>query len=233
MDASPDPAATPAPAGVIFDLDGTLVDTVETRIRAWLTVFDEEAIPTSRRAVALLIGSDGRRLARQVAADAGITIDDARAEAIDARSGEIYSGLNTSPRPLPGARALAEALDEADIPWAIGTSSRREQVGASVGALHLPHEPVIVDGTHVAHAKPHPELLLRAVDALAVTPGEAWYVGDSTFDMEAAVAAGMHAIGVTTGAVGADALREAGAAEVVDTLEALLPRVRGSRPEDR
>lgn len=213
------------PAGVVFDLDGTLVDTVETRIRAWIAVFAEEGIPSSREAVAALIGSDGRRLAREVAREAGITLDDARAEAIDARAGSLYSTLNTDPRPLPGARELAVALDQAGIPWAIGTSSRRAQVGVSVAALQLERTPLIVDGSHVRHAKPDPELLLRAIDQLGVPAGRSWYVGDSTFDMAAAVAAGMHAIGVTTGAAGETDLREAGAAEVVASLAPLVARI--------
>jgi len=225
-----DSSSPSRPAAVLFDLDGTLVDTVETRIEAWLAVFEEEGIPTTRGAVAALIGSDGRWLARRVAGDAGMEIDDKRAEAIDARSGEIYSGLNRHPRPLPGARAAAEALERAGIPWAIGTSSRREQVGTSVAALRLPSDPVIVDGSHVEHAKPDPELLLRAADELGVAPQGVWYVGDSTFDMTAAVAAGMHAIGVTTGAVGDAELREAGAAEVLPSLELLVSRLSGEEP---
>jgi HAD superfamily hydrolase (TIGR01509 family) len=217
------------PAAVIFDLDGTLVDTVARRIEAWLAVFAEEGIPATRSRVSALIGSDGRRLARIVAAEAGITLDDARAEAIDARSGTIYESLNVDPRPLPGARAAAAALDQAGIPWAIGTSSRREQVAASVDALRLVRQPVIVDGTHVRQAKPDPELLLLAAEELGVPAETAWYVGDSTFDMEAAVAAGMHAVGVTTGAVDAATLRAAGAAEVLPSLVSFPDRLRRER----
>ncbi len=207
-----------APRAVIFDLDGTLVDTVALRIEAWLAVFAEEGIPAARPRVSALIGSDGRRLARVVAAEAGMSLDDARAEAIDARAGTLYEGLNVDPRPLPGARDATAVLDRAGIPWAIGTSSRREQVAASVAALHLTRPPVIVDGTTVRQAKPDPELLLLAADELGVPATAAWYVGDSTFDMEAAVAAGMHAIGVTTGAVDAATLRVAGASEVLASL---------------
>src|SRR5205809_1610117 len=154
------------PRAVIFDLDGTLVDTVETRIAAWLAVFVEEGIPASREAVAPLIGSDGKVLARRIAADAGMELDDARAESIDRRCGEIYDRLNTNPRPLPGAREALEWLDDQGLPWAIATSSRREQVAVSVAALSLPNEPTIIDGTHVEHAKPAPDLLLYAAREL-------------------------------------------------------------------
>ncbi len=218
-------AAGGRPAAVIFDLDGTLVDTVGRRIEAWLAVFAEERIPVTRDRVARLIGSDGRWLAKLVGSEAGVAINDLRAEAIDIRCGELYGALNVDPLPLPGARAATEALDRAAIAWAIATSSRREQVAASVSALHLDREPVVVDGTDVAHAKPAPDLLLRAAEQLGVAPAQAWYVGDSTFDMEAAVAAGMYPVGVTTGAVDAATLRRAGAAEVIGTLERVPGRL--------
>jgi HAD superfamily hydrolase (TIGR01509 family) len=210
-----DLASLPAPRAVIFDLDGTLVDTVETRIEAWMRVFAEERIAADRRRVGELIGSEGKWLARQVAGE----LSDERAEAIDARSGAIYSELNRSPRPLPGARELCLALDQAGLRWAIATSSRREQVGASVAALRLPREPRIVDGQHVERAKPAPDLLLHSAERLGVQPAACWYVGDSTWDMAAARAAGMVAVAVIAGsAVSADALRDAGAHLVVREL---------------
>ena len=219
------PFATDRPEAVIFDLDGTLVDTVERRIVAWLRAFEESGIPASRQAVSPLIGADGKALARRVAEQAGRTLDEDTVEAIDRRSGEIYQALNVDPQPLPGARELADALDRAGIPWAIGTSSRREQVRASVDALRLEREPTIVDGSHVEHAKPEPDLLLLAADQLQVNPARTWYVGDSTFDMQAAVMAGMHPIGVTTGSADTDSLRRAGAAEVIPSLLELERRL--------
>jgi HAD superfamily hydrolase (TIGR01509 family) len=210
------------PAAVIFDLDGTLVDTVETRIAAWLSVFEEWRLPASREFVAPLIGSDGRRLARVVAERAGKVIDDAQAEAIDRRSGEIYEGLNSTPRPLAGASDAIKALERHGIPWAIATSSRRDQLAASIAALGLATQPRIVDGTHVQHAKPAPDLLLLAAEQLRVPPSDCWYVGDSTWDMAAAVAAGMRAIAVTQGSVVDPAtLREAGATDTLQTLSEL------------
>jgi beta-phosphoglucomutase-like phosphatase (HAD superfamily) len=125
------------PDAVLFDLDGTLVDTVAVRIRAWDTVFAEFGIPATQRRIARLIGIDGRRLVREIAAVAGLAIDAAQQEVIDRRCGEIYADLNRDPRPLPGVRSLVDALEVRGIPWAIATSSRREQVAASVAALGL------------------------------------------------------------------------------------------------
>lgn len=213
----------PTPGGVLFDLDGTLVDTVETRIEAWARVFADAGIPVERERLGPLIGVDGKRLAREVAALAGMRIDGDRAEEIDRRCGEIYETLNLAPAPLPGVGALVDALERHGIPWAIATSSRKEQVGTSVDALRLAHEPQIVDGSHVEHAKPEPDLLLLGAKEIDVEPARCWYVGDSTWDMAAAIAAGMIPIGVTAGAaVSGRVLEGAGAAAVIDTLEALV-----------
>src|SRR5207253_9769896 len=89
-------SALPLPGAVVFDLDGTLVDTVDTRIRAWERALEEAGLPTTRERLAPLIGIDGKRLASEVAALAGKPIPDAVAEEIDRRSGEIYERLNRS-----------------------------------------------------------------------------------------------------------------------------------------
>jgi HAD superfamily hydrolase (TIGR01509 family) len=227
----PAPARNDAPSALIFDLDGTLVDTVETRIRSWLAVFDEFNIPADRDQVAPLIGIDGKRLAREVAEAAGRPLRDGRDEEVDRRCGEIYESLNRNPRPLPGAADLLRWLDARAWPWAIATSSRREQVGTSLAALALDRDPTVVDGSSVEHAKPAPDLLLAAAEALRHEPLACWCIGDSTWDMRAAGAAGMTPVGVTAGAaVTATELRETGARLVTDTLmelQAELHRRRG------
>jgi HAD superfamily hydrolase (TIGR01509 family) len=219
----------PIPDAVIFDLDGTLVDTVQTRIDAWSETFEEAGLPATRQTLAPLIGVDGKRLAREIAAVAGLPISDERAEEIDKRSGEIYERRNSDPRPLPGVRELVDAIEARGLRWSIATSSRKDQVQTSVKALGLQDDPSIVDASHVEHAKPEPDLLLRAADELDVEPGRTWYVGDSTWDMVAAVAAGMIPIGVTAGAaVDEEALRGAGAATVVRTLADIANALRAS-----
>jgi HAD superfamily hydrolase (TIGR01509 family) len=221
-----DTQTLPRPAAVLFDLDGTLVDTVQQRIDAWARTFAEEGIPADQRHLATLIGVDGRRLAREVGATAGLTIDAERAEAIDKRCGEIFAEINGDPKPLPGVLDLVAAIERAGIPWAIATSSRREQAKPSVAALDLPHEPTIVDGSHVEHAKPEPDLLLLGAKELGVEPTRCWYVGDATWDIAAAIAAGMVPIGVTAGAaVSSEVLAGAGAALVVETLAVLVERL--------
>ena len=205
-----------SPAAIVFDLDGTLVDTVGTRIVAWQEAFAERGLTVSRRRLEPMIGMDGRMLAAEVIGE------DGAAEEVDRRAGELFDAHNRDPRPLPGARELLDRLDRSGVTWAIATSSRAEQVTTSVGALGLASEPRIVDGSSVRHAKPAPDLLLRAARELGVAPEATWYVGDSTWDMRAAVAAGMRAIGVTAGAaVSHEALRDAGADLVIGALDQL------------
>jgi HAD superfamily hydrolase (TIGR01509 family) len=221
-------AHLPRPAAVLFDLDGTLVDTVDRRIEAWARVFGEFRIAVDRERLGPLIGVDGKRLAREVAALAGRALSSHECEAIDKRCGEIYESLNVDPRPLAGVPELVDAIEAAGIAWAIATSSRREQVTTSVQALGLKSEPTIVDGSHVEHAKPEPDLLFLGAKELGVEPAQCWYVGDSTWDIAAAIAAGMVPIGVTAGsAVSADVLTGAGAALVIDRLDRLVNRLTG------
>jgi HAD superfamily hydrolase (TIGR01509 family) len=208
---------------VLFDLDGTLVDTVGTRLEAWLRAFAEFQIPADRDRVKALIGSDGRRLARVVAESAHVPIDTERASAIDRRAGGIYNELNTDPRLLPGVKDALAALDARGVRWAIATSSLEEQVVASVDALMLARRPLIVDGSHVAQAKPAPDLMLRACVELQVNADRTWCVGDAVWDMQAAKSAAMPSIGVTTGFASAEELEAAGAWLVIDQLDRLIP----------
>ncbi|HYT14232.1 MAG TPA: HAD family phosphatase [Candidatus Nitrosopolaris sp.] len=216
------------PAAWIFDLDGTLVDTVETRITSWLRTFQEYGIPADRDQVAGLIGSDGRRLARVVAEAAGLASDPQREEEIDRRSGDIFSALNIDPRVLPGALELLNVLDDHRQRWAIATSSRRQQVDASVNSLKLSSRPMVIDGSNVEHAKPAPDLLLFAARELGVEPSRCCYVGDAVWDMQAAAAAGMPAIGVVSGSATAAQLAEAGAWFTVEDLNELIPAATGA-----
>ncbi len=190
---------------------------------AWLATFAAFDLPAEREHVASLIGSDGKWLAAQVAerADHSLTAD--QAEEIDRRAGELYGELNTEPRPLPGVPVFLAALEASGIPWAIATSSRPEQVQASVAALGLDPWPVVVDGLAVARAKPEPDLLLAAATRLGVEPADCWCVGDSRWDMLAAVAAGMVPVGIPSGAASISDLEESGARAVVGRADELIP----------
>jgi HAD superfamily hydrolase (TIGR01509 family) len=208
----------PRPDALIFDLDGTLVDTVPARIDGWIEALGEAGITTSPDEVGPLIGMDGKRLAREVAERSGRSPSADELDAIDKAAGGAFDRRNTEPRPLPGVPDILAAIERCGASWLIATSSRADQVRASVVALELERPPNIVDGSHVEHAKPAPDLLLLAAERLGAAPERCWAVGDSTWDVQAAIAAGMTPVCVSAGsAVGADELSGAGAAVVVAT----------------
>jgi HAD superfamily hydrolase (TIGR01509 family) len=217
------PLDLPAPRAVLFDLDGTLVDTVGTRVDSWMDTFPRFGLEPDRVYLAPLMGIDGRLLARMVGEHLGRPLDHGMDEEIDRAAGERFSELNARPRPLPGVAEVFARLDELGLPWAIATSSRPDEAVASVGALGLAYAPLVVDGHDVEHAKPAPDLLLKAAEELAVDPAAIWYVGDSRWDMQAAVAGGMVPIGITTGATSAEQLLEDGARVTFDGLPGFLP----------
>jgi HAD superfamily hydrolase (TIGR01509 family) len=211
------------PEGLIFDLDGTLVDTVQQRIDGWVEALGEAGFETTQAEIGPMIGMDGKRLAREVAARAaGRELSEEETESIDHAAGEAFDRRNREPMPLPGFADALSAIDRCGARWVIATSSRAAQVRDSVAALGLTSQPEIVDGSHVERAKPAPDLLLLAAERMGVTPERCWAVGDSTWDVRAALAANMTAVCVTAGsAVSAEELRAAGAAAVATTLGAL------------
>jgi len=207
------------PSALVIDLDGTLVDTVPTRIQAWASALRAAGFRVDRRRIGSLIGMDGRRLVREIAAGEGRFVTDDEAEEVELLAGRQYDLVNVDPRPLPGARGLLKLSADPRIPWVIATSSRADQARVSLAALQLsPSGPLIVDGDGVMHAKPAPDLLLRAAEMLGVSSLGCWCIGDSIWDIRAATAAGMSPVGVTTGATLEADLVRAGARAVVPSL---------------
>jgi HAD superfamily hydrolase (TIGR01509 family) len=206
------PHAPARPRAILFDLDGTLVDTVGIRVESWLEIFADFGIHVDRAFLAPLIGTDGKLLARMGAEHTGVALAPGGDADIERLAGERFAELNQHPQPLTGAAATLAQLDAAGMPWAIATSSRPDEAVASVDSLGLARQPLVIDGSDVEHAKPAPDLLIKGAHQLDVAPGAAWYVGDSRWDMLAAVAAGMTAVGIASGATSESDLVEAGAA---------------------
>jgi phosphoglycolate phosphatase len=211
-----------APHAIIFDLDGTLVDTVGTRVDSWMAVFPRFGIEPEPAFLAPLMGSDGKLLARMVAEHYGVELQPGVDVQIDIEAGAEFRVRNAHPRPLPAAHDILEALTDRALPWAVATSSLPDDARASVAALGLRAMPLICDGADVEHAKPAPDLLLKAADLLGVEPAQTWYVGDSRWDMVASRAAGMRAIAVQTGATDEAELQDSGADVIYPTLRELM-----------
>jgi HAD superfamily hydrolase (TIGR01509 family) len=197
--------------GLIFDLDGTLVDTVYAHVFAWHRALGEAGLPIEGWRIHRKIGMSGGLFARGVAREVGRNLDDEEVEAVQRRHGELFRELQPERRPLPGAVDLLRSLSEAGVPWGIATSGRRPEIDASLEVLEVPLDAVVVERGHVARAKPEPDLFLACAERLGLPPDQCYVVGDAVWDLLAARRAGMLSVGVLTGGYGEDELIRAGA----------------------
>jgi len=199
---------------VIFDLDGTLVDTVYAHTFAWWQVLAEAKLPVPGWKVHRLIGMSGGLITRAASHEIGRDLSDEEVEGLQSRHGEIYKSLLPKRTALPGALDLLRHLRQAKIKHAIGTSGKRKDAEASLDVLDLPDDAIVVDRTAVERAKPEPDLFLACQQKLAVEPEECYVIGDAVWDLLAARRAGMLGIGLLSGGYGEEELSRAGAYRV-------------------
>jgi HAD superfamily hydrolase (TIGR01549 family) len=206
----------------LFDLDGTLVDSVYQHVLAWHEALGQAGIELSVWKIHRKVGMSGGLFANALLRETGreVTIDEAdrlrklHAEAYAKRAGEI--------RALPGARELLEYLTGMGVPWAIATSGYLESAGPTLGLLGVPSEVPVVTRDQVAHAKPDPDLFLAAAERLGVAITESVVVGDSVWDLLAARRARALGVGLLSGGYGQDELERAGAYRVYEDPADLL-----------
>ena len=199
---------------LIFDLDGTLVDTVYAHVFAWQRALEEAALPVDAWRIHRRIGMSGGLFARAVAREVGRPLEADEAEWIQRRHGELFRELLPERRPLPGAVELLRELRETEIPHGIATSGRRPEIDGSLAALGMPSEAVVVERGEVVRAKPEPDLFVTCAERLAVDVNECYVVGDAVWDLLAARRAGMLSVGLLSGGYGEDELTRAGAFRV-------------------
>ena len=199
---------------VIFDLDGTLVDSVYAHVLAWQRVLGEAGFDVPAWRVHRLIGMSGGLLTRAAAHEAEREISDAEAEALQKRHSAVYQELLPVRRPLPGAVDLLRHLRDAKIAHGIATSGKREDVAPSLQGLGVPPGTVVVDRSAVQRAKPEPDLFLACQARLHVPPEQCYVVGDAVWDLLAARRAGMLSVGLLSGGYGEEELGRAGAYRV-------------------
>ena len=207
--------------GLIFDLDGTLVDTVYAHVVTWQRALDEAALPIEAWKLHRRMGMSGGLFTRAVARELGRPLTPEEAEKIQARHGELFQELLPERRALPGAVELLEELRAAAVPHGIATSGRRPEIDASLDVLGIGDDTVVVARGDVQRAKPEPDLFFTCAERLAVPPGECYVVEDAVWDLLAARRAGMFSVGLQSGGYGEDELTRAGAFRVYRDTEEL------------
>jgi HAD superfamily hydrolase (TIGR01509 family) len=199
---------------LIFDLDGTLVDTVYAHVFAWQRALAEEGMPIDGWRIHRRIGMSGGLFTRAVAREVGRELSQEETEAIQARHGAMFRELMPDRRPLPGAVRLLADLRARGIVHGIATSGGRPDIDSSLEALEIPDDMVVINRGDVARAKPAPDLFLACATRLGVPPADCYVVGDAVWDLLAARRAGMLSIGLLSGGYGVDELLQAGAYRV-------------------
>jgi len=199
---------------LIFDLDGTLVDTVYAHVFAWQRALAEAGMPIDGWRIHRRIGMSGGLFARAVAREVGRPLSDEEVEAVQQRHGELYRELLPERRPLPGAVRLLAELRELGVVYGIATSGRRPEIDASLEVLGVGAETVVVERGDVLRAKPEPDLFVTCAQRLGVEPVDCYVVGDAVWDLLAARRAGMLSVGLLSGGYGDDELTRAGAFRV-------------------
>jgi HAD superfamily hydrolase (TIGR01509 family) len=199
---------------LIFDLDGTLVDTVYAHVFAWQRALAEAGLPIEGWRIHRRIGMSGGLFARAVAREVGRELGGDEVEAIQQRHGELFRGLLPERRPLPGAVGLLRELREGGVVHGIATSGRHPDIDASLEALGVGDETVVVDRGDVLRAKPEPDLFLECARRLGVEAEDCYVVGDAVWDLLAARRARMLSVGLLSGGYGEDELESAGAFRV-------------------
>jgi len=199
---------------LIFDLDGTLIDTVYAHVFAWQRAFAESGLAIDGWKIHRRIGMSGGLFARAAARELGREIDSTQEEALQQRHGELFRQFLPERRPLPGAAELLETLRQHKIAFGIATSGRRPEIDASLAALGIGRETVVIERRDVARAKPEPDLFLACQGKLGVAADECYVVGDAVWDILAARRAGMLSVGLLSGGYGEDELLASGAFRV-------------------
>ena len=201
----------------MFDLDGTLVDSVYQHVLAWREALEAEHIELAVWRIHRKIGMSGGLFANMLLRETGLQIDQECIARLRQLHATAYNRHSRNIRPLPGARELLAYLTDADIPWAIATSGRMETAGPTLETLGVDLSRVpVVTRDQVKYGKPDPDLFLAAAKRLGVDVEFASVVGDSVWDMLPARRAHALEIGLLSGGYGREELERAGAYRVYE-----------------
>jgi len=200
----------------LFDLDGTLIDSVYQHVLAWREALEGAGIELSVWRIHRRIGMSGGLFMNALARETGRPVSPSQASRLLRLHKEAYLRRAKDVRPLPGARELLAYLSEAEVPWAIATSGRLETAQSAFKSLGLKSDATIITRDLVARAKPDPDLFLAAAARLGVPIADCVVVGDSVWDLLAARRCRALGVGLLSGGYGQDELEGAGAYRVYE-----------------
>ncbi len=212
----------------LFDLDGTLVDSVYQHVLAWKEALDSEGIDLSVWRIHRRIGMSGGLFTNMLLRETGQAIGEERRQRLYDAHAAAFNRQHAqgAVKPLPGARELLAHLSAQEIPWAIATSGQLRTAIHNLEALGVdPAKVPVVTRDQVRHAKPDPDLFLAAAARLGVDIHQSMVVGDSVWDMLAAQRARALGVGLLSGGYGEDELNRAGAFRVYEDPADMLKRI--------
>lgn len=218
----------------LFDLDGTLVDSVYQHVLAWREALEWGGIQLAVWRIHRQIGMSGGLFVNALLRETGHSVSKEEAEELQRQHTVSFARYASQVRPLPGAVELLGYLTRAGVPWAIATSGRSESARRTLSLLDIADDAVVVTRDQVRHAKPDPDLFLAAADRLGVDIEDAVVVGDSVWDLLAARRARALGVGLLSGGYGLEELERAGAYRVYTDPADLLLRLDevGVRPSE-
>jgi len=201
-------------SALLFDLDGTLVDSVYQHVLAWRDALEEAGLPLAVWRIHRRIGMSGGLLVNALAREIGHTVAPEEALRIGQLHGEAFRRYASQVRPLPGARELLAYLAQTGVPNAIATSGHRASAAGSAQTLGVGPDYPLITRDQVEHAKPDPDLFIAAAERLGAPIEQSVVVGDSVWDLLAARRARALGVGLLSGGYGEEELERAGAYRV-------------------
>jgi HAD superfamily hydrolase (TIGR01549 family) len=208
-------------AVAVIDVDGTLVDTNYQHAIAWYRAFREHGLVIQVWRIHRHIGMGGDHM---VAALTGRNVEQQKGDSIRASEKKLYGELIDEVEPMQGARELLVELKRRGHGVVLASSAKAEEMDHYLGLLDARE---VVDGwttsADVSSTKPAPDLVEAALEKVGGRDGI--MIGDSTFDCQAAINAGLKTLAVLTGGFSEQELREAGALVVLESIESLTRRL--------
>jgi HAD superfamily hydrolase (TIGR01509 family) len=209
----------------LFDLDGTLIDSVYQHVIAWRNALSRLGIDLSVWRIHRRIGMSGGLFVSALLRETGLSLSKTDIDQLQQAHAAEYRAQMGSVTALPGARELLGTLTEAGVKWAIATSGYAVTARPALALVGLPEVTPMITRDLVRHAKPDPDLFLAAAAELDVEPRYAMVVGDSVWDLLAARRAGALGVGVMSGGYGREELERAGAYRVYADPAEMLSRI--------